>query len=175
MIPYQNYSQQVISNQEQAIQRQMNALQNQMNQLQQMQNQVQMQGIPPSYNQQANNNLPTYIVDDFANIPANMVPMDNLGAIFVKRDGSEIQCKKWMPEGKISTTPYQPILENFDSNVDDSVIETEKSKIGVSSEVIEAFINGVTDLSDRIASIEQKLTTQLKSSTRKNKEAESNE
>lgn len=50
------------------------------------------------------------IVDDFNILSANDVPMDGNGAIFVKKDGSEIQLRNWTANGTIQTTSYKPIL-----------------------------------------------------------------
>lgn len=51
------------------------------------------------------------VVDDFNSITANDVPMDGNGAVFMKRDGSEMQWRNWAANGTIVTTPYKPILE----------------------------------------------------------------
>lgn len=51
------------------------------------------------------------IVDDFNTLSANDVPMDGNGAIFIKKDGSEIQLRNWTANGTIQTTSYKPILE----------------------------------------------------------------
>lgn len=51
------------------------------------------------------------IVDDFNILSANDVPMDGNGAIFIKKDGSEIQLRNWTANGTIQTTSYKPILE----------------------------------------------------------------
>lgn len=55
-------------------------------------------------------------VDDFNIISANDVPMDGNGAIFIKKDGSEIQLRNWTANGTIQTTSYKPILEPDPSN-----------------------------------------------------------
>lgn len=51
------------------------------------------------------------IVDDFNTLSANDVPMDGNGAIFIKKDGSEIQLRNWTANGTIQTTSYKPILD----------------------------------------------------------------
>ncbi len=51
------------------------------------------------------------IVDDFSTLNANDVPMDGNGAVFIKRDASEIQWRNWAANGTIVTTSYKPILE----------------------------------------------------------------
>lgn len=56
------------------------------------------------------------IVDDFNALSANDVPMDGNGAIFIKKDGSEIQLRNWTANGTIQTTSYKPILEQNSEN-----------------------------------------------------------
>lgn len=51
------------------------------------------------------------IVDDFSVITANDVPMDGNGAIFVKKDGSEIQIRNWTAQGTIATSRFKPFSE----------------------------------------------------------------
>lgn len=48
-------------------------------------------------------------VDAFESITANDVPMDGNGAIFVKRDGSEIQVRNWTAQGTIATSVFKPV------------------------------------------------------------------
>ena len=74
----------------------------------------QMQSMQPQMNtmqmQQVYSNLSGRIVDDFSVITANDVPMDGNGAIFVKRDGSEIQLRNWTAQGTIRTSVFKPAL-----------------------------------------------------------------
>lgn len=56
------------------------------------------------------------IVDDFNILSANDVPMDGNGAVFIKKDGSEIQLRNWTANGTIQTTSYKPILEQNSEN-----------------------------------------------------------
>ena len=48
-------------------------------------------------------------VDDFNAIVANDVPMDGNGAIFVDRNGAEMQWRNWTPNGTIQTIVYKPV------------------------------------------------------------------
>lgn len=48
-------------------------------------------------------------VDDFSAIVANDVPMDGNGAIFVERNGTEMQWRNWTPNGTIQTIVYKPV------------------------------------------------------------------
>lgn len=69
-----------------------------------------MQQIPVPQ-QNAYQGLNSRLVDDFNVITANDVPMDGNGAIFIKKDGSEIQHRNWTAQGTIATTSYIPVLE----------------------------------------------------------------
>ena len=62
-------------------------------------------------------------VDDFSAITANDVPMDGSGAIFVKKDGSEIQVRNWTANGTIASKTYKPIINNEpkDNNKDSNL------------------------------------------------------
>lgn len=92
MNPYQNFSQQ------------QNPYMDRMAQLQQYQ-----QSLQPQVQQQFSG-LNGKIVDDFNSITGNDVPMDGIGAIFFKNDGSEIQHRVWnATNGSIITTSYKPI------------------------------------------------------------------
>lgn len=50
------------------------------------------------------------VVDDFNSITANDVPMNGVGAVFVKKDGSEIQVRNWTANGTIATSSYTPVV-----------------------------------------------------------------
>lgn len=57
------------------------------------------------------------IVDDFNVITANDVPMDGNGAIFIKRDGNEIQLRNWTAQGTIATSRFKPALDEQTENL----------------------------------------------------------
>lgn len=62
-------------------------------------------------------------VDDFSTLSANDVPMDGNGAIFIKKDKSEIQLKNWTANGTIATTHFKPVTEQgTESNINMSQI-----------------------------------------------------
>lgn len=91
--PYQNYGQPI-----------QNSYMAQMNQQQfQPQIQAQMQA------QQQQIGLNCRVVDDFSMITANDVPMDGNGAVFMRKDASEVQWRNWTANGTIQTTIYRPI------------------------------------------------------------------
>lgn len=77
----------------------MNQLQNYQQSLQPMQQQANQ---PPL-------GLNCRIIDDFNSITANDVPMDGNGAVFMKRDGSQMQWRNWAANGTIQTVAYCPI------------------------------------------------------------------
>lgn len=131
MLPYQPYYQ----NQEMLLQRQIENLNGQLQQLQS----VKSKGMT------------VQMVDNFDNISANLVPMDN-GALFVKNDGTEIQYRKWGNTGQILTTSYLPQIEN---NPNNTTLNEEKSKIGVSDEVIEDIKEQIDILNNRLDALEQ--------------------
>lgn len=146
---------------QQALQSQLNYLQNQ---------QAQYQNMLSGMNQQQNvarQDISTQIVDSFESISANSVPMDNTGAIFVKRDGSEIQTRRWNPNGQIVTVSYLPVLSD---GVENNAENEEKLKIGLSDEATTAFMSRFDDLANKIDLLEQSLSG--KRQTRQKKEVE---
>lgn len=99
--PYQGYNQPIN-----------NPYMERMNQLQNYQQSLQMQPSQMSgANQQQPIGLNCRIIDDFNMIVANDVPMDGNGAIFMKRDGSEMQWRNWSANGTIVTTSYLPVID----------------------------------------------------------------
>lgn len=76
----------------------------QMNQ-QQFQPQIQ----PQMQAQQQHIGLNCRVVDDFSMITANDVPMDGNGAVFMRKDASEVQWRNWTANGTIQTTVYRPV------------------------------------------------------------------
>ena len=119
MQPYQNFSQPMMNNPYQnnyAQFGQMSPMQNpyaeRMNQLQQYQQSLQMSPTQMSgTNQTQPIGLNCRIIDDFNMIVANDVPMDGNGAVFMKRDGSEMQWRNWSANGTIVTTSYLPVID----------------------------------------------------------------
>lgn len=126
------------------------------NQLQQYQQNLQMQPIQPSGTNQMPIGLNCRIVDDFNSIVANDVPMDGNGAIFMKRDGSEMQHRNWSANGTIVTTSYLPILEQNKS--DGSNIP--QTDFNILNEDFRALREEISDRFDRLEkSIGSKTTT----------------
>ena len=92
MNSYQQYQQPIYPNQ-------------QIQQFQQMNQQISPQPQNPG--------LSARIVDDFNAITANDVPMDGNGAVFIKRDGSEIQLRNWTAQGTIARSVFKPVKTEY--------------------------------------------------------------
>ena len=92
------------------------------------------------------------IVNDFNAITANDVPMDNIGAFFIKSDGSEIQRRVWASTGGISTISFKPVLEEQTNNLQQ---EKEKLKIELSDEISETFMNKFDEITEQLKKIEK--------------------
>lgn len=104
MQPYQNFSTPMMNNPYQNYGQPMqNPYMAQMGQLQQYQQSLQ----PQQQTQQIGLNC--RVIDDFNAIVANDVPMDGNGAVFMKRDASEVQWRNWAANGTIQTTVYKPV------------------------------------------------------------------
>lgn len=117
---------------------------------------------PQTYNAfQQNYAVPNYghpgiltkMVDDFGYITANDVPMDGNGAIFIKKDGSEIQRRVWTAQGNIIVTSYLPQIANKGDLSVGLSSETEKSNLGAFNEFTEAFNEKMKSLNDKIDKI----------------------
>lgn len=123
--------------------------------------------VNPYYYQQQYNQQPNYnqfgnyqqsfqqvpgitgkIVNDFSEITANDVPMDGSQAIFLKKDGSEMQVRAWSPNGQINSTSYKPILDTLEPKTDNVTLDAEKLKIGILDE-----LTGILD--DRFLKLEK--------------------
>lgn len=75
---------------------------------------------------QMSGSLAGRIVDSFDSITADLVPMDNLGAVFIKSDGSEIQRRVWGNDGIIKITSY--LAQNGVLNNKTDILSTEQEK-----------------------------------------------
>ena len=108
----------------------------------------QMNQVP---NQQAQG-LNGRVVDNFEMINANDVPMDNMGAWFIKSDGTEIQRRVWTSNGTIATSRFKPVLEEQSINLPQG---EEKFKIEISDEVSEAFMKRFDEITERLEKMEK--------------------
>lgn len=103
-----------------------------------------------SYNnfQQPQMNMTSRVVNDFAEITASDIPMDGSQAMFLKKDGSEVQVRFWNANGQIVSTSYKPILEPEKEKVDNVTFDSEKFQ----NDVLEQ-LTGLFD--DRFAKLEK--------------------
>lgn len=155
MSPYNPYltPQQRQSN-EIALQQQIGYLQSQLQNLQAI-DQLQQPVIQnqPQVNQSG---IGTQIVESFDNILAQSVPMDSNGAIFALKDGSEIQHRKWTPNGQIEITKYKPISEPKDGQGNNSTSDSENHSMGL-SDALDGIYGRFDDLSSRLGVLEQSI------------------
>lgn len=148
-----------------------------MNQLQQYQQSLQMQPTQISGASQMQAQVPGIIgrvVNDFGEITANDVPMDGRSAVFPKADMSEIQVRAWSADGKIVPVTFVPLIESNPSNSSPS--ET-KAEIGLSEELIGAFMGRFDDIAGRIERLEKSIAapTGKQNNFRGKKDGEKNE
>ena len=115
------------------------------NQLQAMQ-----QSLQPVQPQQNYPGLFGRIVDDFNLITANDVPMNGGGAVFIKKDGSEIQIRSWTANGTIATTSYSPVLEVNNAEANISTPNEKELKFGELATLIGAVSEKVDSLTMRL-------------------------
>ena len=106
------------------------------------------------------------IVDDFGTITANDVPMDAMGALFIKSDGTEIQRRVWTSNGTIATSRFKPVLEKQTNNLPHG---EEKTKFDLSDASTEAFMKRFDDITERLDKMEKSFG---KTTSRSKKEAD---
>ncbi len=112
------------------------------------------------------------IVDDFSTLTANDVPMDNIGAFFIKRDGSEVQHRIWGNMGNIEVTSYLPRKDENNSQVVNSSSEAEKAKFDLSDASTEAFMKRFDDIAERIEKLEKTIVPAKTARAKKEADAE---
>lgn len=103
------------------------------------------------------------IVDDFSTLNANDVPMDGNGAVFIKRDASEIQWRNWAANGTIVTTSYKPVLEKNDQEG----TNIPQMDFNVLSEDVRALRGDVSEWINELVGKIDKLEKSMTSSTAK--------
>ena len=106
------------------------------------------------------------IVEDFGAISANDVPMDAMGALFIKSDGTEIQRRVWTSNGTIATSRFKPVLEEQVTNLPHG---EEKTKFDLSDASTEAFMKRFDDITERLDKMEKSFG---KTTSRSKKEAD---
>ena len=82
-------------------------------------------------------------------ITANDVPMNGSGAVFIKKDGSEIQVRSWTANGTIATTSYVPVLEPSNAEANISTPNESELKLGELTALIEDVSGKVDKLLTR--------------------------
>lgn len=112
-----------------------------------MQQMNQMQNQPVQQIQGLNGR----IVDDFGMITANDVPMDAMGALFIKSDGTEIQRRVWTSNGTIATSRFKPVLEE-QTNLPNG---EEKAVFDLSEASTEVLMKRFDDITERLDKMEK--------------------
>lgn len=138
MYPNQQINQQFQQNQQMPYMDQLNQLR--MQQVQPVQNQVQ--------------GLMGRLVDDFSVITANDVPMDGNGAVFIKRDGSEIQVRNWTAQGTIATNVFKPVQMEQPKELSTGAV---KSEIRLSDDVVAMLRKHFEDINKRFDELEKSI------------------
>lgn len=163
MNPYQNYSMNNYAQYQQAYpnfypQQVQNPQMDRLAHLQAMQQSLQPTQMSPAFQ-----GLMGRIVDDFGVITANDVPMDGNGAVFIKRDGSEIQVRNWTASGTIASTSFIPVLEPKN----DSAGVLSQNASGIKLNDVLGLIEGI---STKVDGLSFKLEEFMKSKTTIEKE-----
>lgn len=143
----QQYPQQGYVNGYPQIQQGINPYMDQLSQLRSMQNtvpqqQVMMQG------------LMARMVDDFNVITANDVPMDGNGAVFIKKDGSEIQIRNWTAQGTIATSVFKPVKTVQPKEVSTS---SDKIEIRLPDDVVDMLQKNFEGINKRFDELEKSI------------------
>ena len=140
---------------------QQNPYMQRMEYLQQYQQNLQPQVPQP----QMSNQLPALgkIVESIDIVKATDIPMDGNMYYFPKADGSEIYAKQWLANGTSQILSFKPVLNDSQGNVQD---KQEMPKMGLSDDLVMAFMQRFDDLTDRF----DKLEKSIKPSGRSRKE-----
>lgn len=109
------------------------------------------------------------IVDDFSAISANDVPMDAMGALFIKSDGTEIQRRVWTSNGTIATSRFKPVLDEQANNLPQG---EEKLKIDLSDASTDVIMKRFDDITERLDKMEKNFGKTTTSRSKKEVESE---
>lgn len=115
----------------------------------------QMQQVQPVQQPQFQQQFPQLIgrtVNRMEEITANDVPMNAPYALFPKADLSEIYLKSWTANGTIQTVAFKPVLNG---NIENSTNNQPESKIGLSDDAIQAFMNRFDEVTSKIDELEK--------------------
>ena len=132
---------------------------------QQMQQMNQMQNQPIQQIQGLNGR----IVDDFGIITANDGPMDAMGALFIKSDGTEIQRRVWTSNGTIATSRFKPVLDEQANNLPQG---EEKAVFDLSEASTEALMKRFDDITERLDKMEKNFGKATTTRSKREVEAE---
>ena len=144
--PYQNYGQTM-----------QNPYMDRMAQLQQYQQNLQPQVQQPQQQSQQIG-LNCRVVDDFNAIVANDVPMDGNGAVFMKRDASEVQWRNWAANGTIQTTVYRP-LQPENQSEGTSIPQMDFNSLNEDVRALREDIKGVREMIEKSIAVPSTKTT----------------
>lgn len=109
------------------------------------------------------------IVDDFGMITANDVPMDAMGALFIKSDGTEIQRRVWTSNGTIATSRFKPVLDEQANNLPHG---EEKAVFDLSDASTEVFMKRFDEITERLDKMEKNFGKAATSRSKKEADAE---
>lgn len=115
--------------------------------------------IQPQMQAQQQIGLNCRVVDDFSMITANDVPMDGNGAVFMRKDASEVQWRNWTANGTIQTTVYRPVqaenaeqganMPQMDFNALNEDVRALREDILARLDAIEKFVSTTTKTATR--------------------------
>lgn len=109
------------------------------------------------------------IVDNFEMISANDVPMDAMGALFIKSDGTEIQRRVWTSNGTIATSRFKPVLDEQTNNLPQA---EEKTVFDLSEASTEVLMKRFDDITSRLDKMEKAFGKTTNSRSKKEASAE---
>lgn len=109
------------------------------------------------------------IVDNFEMISANDVPMDAMGALFIKSDGTEIQRRVWTSNGTIATSRFKPVLDEQTNNLPQA---EEKNVFDLSEASTEVLMKRFDDITSRLDKMEKAFGKTTNSRSKKEASAE---
>lgn len=105
------------------------------------------------------------------NITANDVPMDGSVALFPFQDMSQILAKAWQSDGTIKTIAYKPVEPVLDDKAENTTLNTENLKFGLSDDVTDMLSQMFGEISERLDKMEKSIG-KPKTTTRAKKDGE---
>lgn len=117
-------------------------------------NQMRVQQLPIQQQPAVYQGMNGRIVEDFSVITANDVPMDGNGAIFIKKDGSEIQHRNWTAQGTIATNVFKPVPAEQPKDLSTGA---EKIEIRLPDDVVAMLKKNFEDINKRFDALEKSI------------------